>query len=122
MLRETVARNQDISKKYIHNIFTILKNNGLVTAVRGKKGGYLLAKPPSEISLDKIIEILEGPVLIVDCVGNRKACKRSAKCRTINLWEDLGHLIKDFLASMTLEDFVVKNANLPSEHQIEYMI
>src|SRR5512141_302090 len=74
ILRETVAREQEISKKYIHNIFTILKNKGLICAVRGQKGGFLLAKHPSEIRLSEIIETLEGPIRLVDCVGNRSSC------------------------------------------------
>jgi Rrf2 family transcriptional regulator, cysteine metabolism repressor len=94
VLRETVAKNQEISKKYIHNLFTVLKHGGLIRSVRGKKGGYALSRHPSEILISEIIETLEGPIMLVDCVGNRKICRRSPNCLTIKLWEELGTLIK----------------------------
>ena len=108
VLREVVAQNQNISKEYIHNIFTILRNAGLVLSVRGQHGGFILAKHPSKIHILEILEILEGPLAPVDCLKNKKICKRSSKCMTINFWSDLSKSVSDFLGSMTLEGFIKK--------------
>jgi len=106
--REIIAKEQNLSKKYIHNILTVLRDRGFVKACRGKQGGFTLARRPAEISILEVLEALEGPIVLVDCVCDRKICNMSAKCLTINLWEDMGNMLKDFLASMTLESFIKK--------------
>ena len=63
-----IARRQAISEKYLEQIFAALRAAGLVRTVRGRKGGFLLNKPPAEITAGAIITVLEGPCILVDCV------------------------------------------------------
>ena len=62
-LRE-IADLSDISLNYLEQIFTILKKEGFVKSIRGAEGGYMLAKPPSQISILSVIEALEGELQI----------------------------------------------------------
>ena len=98
-----IARRQDISEKYLEHIFSALRAAGLVTTVRGRKGGFLLAKPPSEITASSIITSLEGPCVLVDCVSKPKTCKKSEDCVARDIWSLLGSKIEEVLSGFTLE-------------------
>ena len=108
VLMEGIARGQGISRKYLHALLTRLKSAGLVRSVRGAGGGYSLARAPSQIRLDEVVRILEGSLSVVDCVEDIEVCARVEGCVTRDVWRDLTQLIEGFLASMTLEDLVVR--------------
>ena len=76
-LRE-IARKENISQKYLEQVIHPLRAAGLVKSVRGSKGGYALAKPPSEIYLNDLVDILEGPIHLVECLRNSKVCQRAS--------------------------------------------
>src|SRR5271157_231949 len=75
-----VASRQDISGKYLEQIFSTLHRAGLLNTVRGRKGGYLLSRPPEKIRLKEIITVLEGSCTLVDCVTDQAACAKREKC------------------------------------------
>ncbi len=101
-----IAKRQDISEKYLEQIFSTLRTAGLVTTVRGRKGGFLLAKPPTEITASDMVTILEGPSILVDCVSKPKTCDRSEACATRDIWSLLGSKIDEVLSGFTLEQLV----------------
>ena len=112
-----ISTNQGISKKYLHTLLVSLKNSGFITSIRGKSGGYLLAKRPDEINLFELYKILEGAIELVECVKNEELCKRSVNCTTKNLWDRLSQAIRRELESTTLEDLVnecIGNDNVAS--------
>ena len=74
---ETVAREQELSRKHLHNLLTALKEAGLVESIRGARGGFVLARPPEDIRLREILEAVEGPLSLVTCVGRREACRKT---------------------------------------------
>jgi Rrf2 family protein len=101
-----IAREEDISEKYLSLIIIPLKAAGLVNSIRGAHGGYTLAKPPSEITLKEIVDILEGGTCLVDCVKDPSACPRSDTCVSRDLWTMLSDGISKTLGSFTLENLV----------------
>ena len=101
-----IARRQGISEKYLEHIFSSLRAAGLVTTVRGRKGGFLLAKAPSEITASSIITSLEGPCVLVDCVSKPKTCNKSEDCAARDIWSLLGRKIEEVLSGFTLEQLV----------------
>lgn len=101
-----IARSQDISIKYLEQVIIPLRTAGLVKSVRGSKGGYSLAKPPSEICLFDVIETLEGPLCLVDCINDPKSCKRSSSCVTRDIWSDVSEALHKVLKSITLDEMV----------------
>jgi Rrf2 family protein len=84
----------------------ILKSAGLVTSIRGAKGGYLLAKPPNQIKLSDVFNCLEGPVATVECVENESYCTRVANCVARQVWTQVQEAITNVLQSITLQDLV----------------
>ncbi|OGP93107.1 MAG: hypothetical protein A2156_08210 [Deltaproteobacteria bacterium RBG_16_48_10] len=101
-----IAKSQDISIKYLEQVIIPLRTVGLVKSVRGSKGGYSLARSPSEICLFDVVEILEGPLYLVDCVRDPKVCKRSPSCVTRDIWGDVSEALHRVLKSITLEEMV----------------
>src|SRR3972149_3241655 len=75
-----IARKEEISLKYLEQVIVPLRTAGLVKAVRGSKGGYSLAKPPSAICLNDLVEILNGQVNLIECLKDPKACRRVSSC------------------------------------------
>lgn len=58
----TISKHYNISKLYLEQAFVLLKKSGLVISTKGSKGGYILAKEPSDISLYEIISVLEPAI------------------------------------------------------------
>jgi len=67
---EDVAAEQGVPPKYLPQILLELKARGIVRSVRGKEGGYLLARPPAEITLGDVLRAVEGPVFEAPALGN----------------------------------------------------
>ena len=72
-----VALRQGISKKYLEQIALHISQAGMLRAVRGYQGGYMLAKPASEYSVHSILEVVEGSMVPVTCLQQTpNACER----------------------------------------------
>ncbi|MFA4873911.1 MAG: Rrf2 family transcriptional regulator [bacterium] len=105
---ETIAANQGISGKYIHNLMMGLKSAGLVRAIRGPKGGYVLSRQPSRITALDVIESLEGKILLADCVANTGSCARAERCAAQDVWKDAAAAMKNVFSGVTLEELATK--------------
>ncbi len=101
-----IAKKEAISVKYLEQVIIPLRSAGVVKAVRGAKGGYTLAKSPSEICLNDIIEILEGPINLVDCLKDPKSCQMSPSCVTKDIWQEVSETLHGIFHSITLEEMV----------------
>ncbi len=101
---KTIAGREKISNKYLEQIVGVLKMAGLVISVRGPKGGYILAKPPQEIKLLDVFELLEGKVTTFDCLVDKSFCTRCGDCLTKNLWLKMQQAIEGVLTSVTLKE------------------
>lgn len=101
-----IAKREDISEKYLSLIVIPLRSSGLIQSIRGAHGGYVLAKPPEEITVQDIYGALEGEICLVDCVKNPDDCSRAGTCPTRDVWSHLSEKIKEALDSVTLADLV----------------
>lgn len=101
-----VAKRQKISEKYLWHLIAPLKHGGLITALRGSHGGYMLAKKPHEITLKNILAILEGPTCVIECAERPSSCKRFPLCIAQGVWTEVAHKIGQILESCTLENIL----------------
>lgn len=83
-----------------------LVSGGMVQALRGKNGGFRLIKKLSKISLLEIIETVEGPISLVDCVDDPSCCKQNSFCVTNSIWREARDGIVKVLKKYTLKDMV----------------
>ena len=106
VLLKDIAERQGISEKYLWQLINPLKTTGLVNSRRGAHGGYVLGKPPEAISLKAILQILEGPLCLVDCVDNPSLCKRSLSCISRDIWGEASKNMQQTLEDTTLAAMV----------------
>lgn len=104
------AANQNVSLKYLEHIVATLKKHGLLTASRGRRGGYELTRPPGKIRLDEVVSILEGGLSPVECLEDGANCPRIATCPTRKLWADVQTAMTGALAQRTLKDLLAMEA------------
>jgi Rrf2 family iron-sulfur cluster assembly transcriptional regulator len=106
-----IARRQDISPRYLEQIFQKLRNAGIITSKRGPQGGYSLAKSPADIKVGEIIRVTEGGLEPVFCVHPEKSgkdCDRIAECVTRLIWKEAGERLGEFFDSVTIQDLCEK--------------
>ena len=109
VLLKDIAVRQEISLGYLEQIIPSLKSAGLVSSQRGAHGGYVLARPPSQITIKDIIDALTGPIFLVESESGSQVSKKSVPCVTNDLWNELGEKINLTLESQTLQDLVDKH-------------
>lgn len=103
---KTIAEGEDFSVKYVENLIAILKVVGLVKSTRGRNGGYVLARHPSEIKVSEVINALEEPVHNMNCRQHKKFTKGCNDCLARHIWSKIHGTIWDLLDSMTLQDLI----------------
>lgn len=104
-----IAARQEISLAYLEQLFARLRRRGLVVGARGPGGGYRLARPGGEISVAAVVGAVDEPLRATRCGVERQAggCMKSGgRCLTHGLWDEMGKVLDDYLASVTLEDVV----------------
>ncbi len=105
-LKEIAAR-QEISEKYLESIVKILVNEGILSGLRGKGGGYRLNVSPEKCTVGHILRLTEGALAPVACLEPRSpACERMADCRTLPMWQGLYDLINEYLDRFTIADLM----------------
>jgi Rrf2 family protein len=105
-LLKDIASRQEVSEKYLWQLITPLKAARVVNSSRGAHGGYTLARQPSEVTLRDIVETLEGPLCIVECVDNPSVCNRAKTCVTRDIWGEASDKLRHMFESITLQDMI----------------
>lgn len=110
-----ISLRESISLTYLEQLFVKLRRGQIVKSVRGPGGGYLLARPAREIQVDEIIDSVEESLVPVACMDQKNGCVCDEQCVTHNVWQGLGERIRDFLASITLEELTREARSMSSE-------
>jgi len=107
-----ISLRQNISLVYLEQIFSKLKNNNIVTSVRGINGGYILSNDPDQIKLSSIFSAVDEKVKQVQCKKeSKKGCNgKLTKCITHYLWDELEIYINDFFDKKNLGDLLKNNS------------
>jgi Rrf2 family protein len=121
ILRE-ISQREDISEKYLWHVITPLKSAGLINVTRGAHGGYELAKVPDEISVKDILEVVEGPLCMVDCVKEPATCERSSFCIARDLWDETSKALTDLLKKTTLASLIERQKYKKKHQAVNYDI
>lgn len=103
-----IAETERISFPYLEQLLNRLRKEGLVKSLRGAKGGYVLAKPPREITLSQIVQALEGRMVaqLVSWNGHEHPNASPAAHVVAGVWERLQGATVEFLERLTLHDLV----------------
>jgi Rrf2 family iron-sulfur cluster assembly transcriptional regulator len=108
-----IARRQGVSVAYLEQLLNRLRKSKLIKSRKGPGGGYLINRSPNEISVGMILNSLEGPVAIAQCLDpSTKGCKRVDGCVARLLWKSLGEKIEEFLETVSLNDLLNEEIKL----------
>ncbi len=103
-----IAERTGLPQPYLEQILLVLKGAGLVRSKRGVGGGYVLARPPKEITLAEIISAVDGPIAAGDfgAPHTNGACDHEGQCILLSVWAEVGEHMRTHLRSFTLADMV----------------
>jgi Rrf2 family protein len=94
----------DLPRDFASQILASLVRYGFLQSVAGPRGGYRLARPPAEISLLDVLEIIEGPVLVDECLLGGGSCNWTKVCPLHEAWGEATAGFADSLARINSED------------------
>ncbi len=103
-----ISEKESISRKYLENIFKMLKKDKIIKSERGREGGYVLVKPADQITLHQIAIALEGNVALLDCLNYEQMCDKTTECGVREFWNDYQEYIKKYLDNITLLEIMEK--------------
>ena len=103
-----VAARQHLSKLYLSQLAAPLRKALLLRSVWGNKGGYALGRSAPQISLLEIMEAVDGPLGMLDCVLEPQSCDRADYCECIDVWRDINQTMARVLERYTLADLIGK--------------
>lgn len=111
-----IAAEQGISAKYLEKILPALVGAGLLRGTHGKGGGYRLAVSPDDCSVADILHASEGSMAPVACLeGGTVCCERSAKCKTIAMWQEYYKLSEDYFGNIKLSSLTTAGRGATDE-------
>ena len=99
-----LAEETQLPAPVVSKILKSLTRAGLLISQRGSKGGYSLARTPSEISVVEMITALEGPVGITECTIQPGACAQESSCQVRDPWQRINGAVRTALERITLAD------------------
>jgi Rrf2 family protein len=103
----TVAEDAHLNEPTVAKILKLLAGAGIVSSIRGAKGGYILALSLKEINVKQVINALDGPIALTSCVTTSKThCELSEKCSMHGRWNHVNIAIKRALESVTIADML----------------
>lgn len=118
-----IAERQNISKQYLEQIVSLLNTSKLLRANRGKQGGYMLAKNPSDITVGEVLRLTEGSLAPIACLDDEvNQCERVEICKTLPMWTGLYKVITDYLDGITLQNILDNYNSRISDSAAHYVI
>ena len=103
---KSISERQGISDKYLEQLFIPLKKDGIIESIRGAQGGYRLARDAKEISVKDVLNSLEGPLALVDCIveTEEERCNQFECCVTRVLWQKIMNDLNSVAEAISLAD------------------
>jgi len=128
---QDISRRQEISPRYLEQIFQSLKRAGILKSKRGPQGGYILAKPLDKITVKDVVVATEGDMMLVDCSpgGKRKKkcdCTFDGTCVTQTVWTEASQLLHELFDSISLQTLCERGQTMgvkrQQDHRFNYFI
>jgi FeS assembly SUF system regulator len=105
-----VAGATGLALPTVSKVLKMLTRGGLVSSIRGARGGYRLARSPRTISVAEIIHALEGPFAMTECTSAEGACLQEGHCAVRANWKRINETVHQALSQVSLEQMVLPRA------------
>jgi len=106
LLVKDIAQRQQIPLPYLQQLIGPLTKKRIIKTSRGPRGGISLLKPPNEVRLSEVVQLLDGSIARVRCVDNPETCSFSGLCVTHDIWDEVKKATSKVLESVTLQELV----------------
>ncbi|PZO67130.1 MAG: Rrf2 family transcriptional regulator [Paracoccus denitrificans] len=108
---EEIARRAKTPKRFLEHILLQIRNSGVITSIRGRSGGYRLAKKPREIQIAELLRLIDGPIAPLPCLSRSvyqrcEDCTDEASCRIRKVFAEIFWSYLLIIESLTLEDML----------------
>jgi FeS assembly SUF system regulator len=114
-----VAEETGIPAPTVAKLMGTLARGGLLIASRGVAGGFTLAHPPAAISIAAIVEAVDGPIALTNCLaGDAHDCAIEGRCGVRGHWAPINRAVRGALAAVTLAELVQQPAAQPTRHEV----
>lgn len=107
-----ISERRQIPGKFLEQLLVALRRAGIVTAIRGARGGFVLARDPSQISILDIVEALDGPLGSPVCDADVGGCSRGPSCAASAVWGRATEALRTVFVSTALSDVASVQMNL----------
>lgn len=107
---KTICTTRSLPKQYLVKLFALLAKADIVTPVRGKGGGFIMARDPKGITLLEVIEAVEGPIALNFCQHSPPKCEAGA-CSIRKVWSELQDIFKKKLDAVTVAQCLSGNGS-----------
>ena len=104
-LKDMAAR-QNISKKYLEQIVSLLNRPDFLKTIRGAQGGYMLARTPDKYTVAEILKLSEGSLAPVPDLDDPSEAAAAADYQLLPLWQGLYDVVNSYLEGVTLQDIL----------------
>ena len=101
-----IAHKQHIPPSFLAKIISQLSIAGLIQTSRGAHGGVSMARPPEKISLLEVVEAIDGPIALNDCVSSKASCTFGDDCPLRPIWCETQADLVNNLKSTTFGQFI----------------
>ena len=128
---QDISRRQEISPRYLEQIFQSLKRQGILKSKRGPQGGYILAKPLDKITVKDVVVATEGDMKLVDCSPGTKRkkpceCTFDGSCVTQTVWAEASEKLHELFSGITLKTLCDRGQAMgvkrQQDHRFNYFI
>ncbi len=104
---DEIVESSQIPKPYLSKILQDLCRGGILVSRRGSGGGFTLASFPQDISLQQVVEVVEGKISLVNCLsGSPCVCGNMTDCPVAPMWGEIQKFILEIIASITIDDII----------------
>jgi FeS assembly SUF system regulator len=108
-----LAENTRIALPTVVKLLKLLKEHGVLLSMQGRNGGYRLARRPAETNLAVIIEAVEGPIALTECMTEVLDCQIHRNCNTRPHWVHINAAFRQALSVVTLNDLISGTVPVP---------
>ena len=113
VVKQEIVAQADIPSPFLAKIVQALARAHLIEIRQGPKGGYVLLRDPTGITLLEVVEVMIGKIQLNACVGRPETCAASPHCQVHKVWEDASAGLRQHLAGITFADLCRDGSCLP---------
>ena len=106
---KAISASQNVPVSYLAKVMRNLVRGGLVSSTLGREGGYALRRPPEEITLLQVYQVMEGEMKLVECMEDERNCSFYSGCAQASVWRRLKETVEQIFRETTLKDLLPKS-------------